>query len=181
MQNTKIGNWKGTSNQGYIRRLVLVPSDDISYLPYPSTILGYDDSQTIPIASVPIDPDTQTLSFEFRPKSCLYNLIQNPVNDGHIYNVSIQGALPKLLAQVTKELESRKYIKWVAFFQDHNQNYYIAGTPDYPLVLSYGQSINDQTDTAIFLNGKLPFAPLNTTSLPTQTRTFLGTFSRAFA
>lgn len=181
MQNTKIGNWKGASNQGYIRRMILVPHDDIPYLPYPSTLLGYDDTQTIPIASVPIDPNTQTLSFEFRPQSCLYNLTQNPVNDGHVYNVSIQGALPKLLAEVIKKLEERKHLKWIAFLQDHNQNYYIVGTPDYPLILSYSQSINAQNDTAIFLNGKLPFAPLNTSSLPILTRTFLGTFSRAFA
>lgn len=181
MQNTRIGNWKGTPNQGYIRRMILVPSDDVPYLPHPSTLLGYDDPQTIPIASVPIDPNSQTLSFEFRPQSCLYNLTQNPVNDGHVYNVSIQGALPKLLAEVIKKLEERKHLKWIAFLQDHNQNYYIVGTPDYPLILSYSQSINAQNDTAIFLNGKLPFAPLNTSSLPILTRTFLGTFSRAFA
>ena len=181
MENLKIGDWKGSNNAGYVRRLVLVPDTDIEYLPDPSLLLGYTDAQLINMADVPINADAQTITFDFPAKTCQYNLSQNQSNDGPLYLISIQGLLPKLLAAIARNLGKGRNLRWIAFFQDHNSNFYIAGTPDYPLTLTYSQSINDQNNTAIFVAGRTPNAPLNTTALPILTRTFSTGFSRAFA
>lgn len=166
MQTTKIGSWKGTANAGFVRRLILVPSTAIEDFPDPSFLLGGGDAQTIQIEDISINAAAQALSFNFPPKSCQYTLTQNQSSDGPLYNISIQGLLPKLGANVTKQLEVRRGIRWVAFFQDHNQNFYVSGSPDYPLTLTYAQSINDQNNSSIFVGGRTPKATLNTTALP---------------
>lgn len=181
METTKIGNWKGCPNAGYIRRLVLVPNRDIQYLPDPALLLAYTDPQLIVIGDVPIATDAQPLTFDFGPKSCQYTLTQNLSSDGHLYLIGIQGTIPKLLAAVGRELEKRRGLRWVAFFQDMNGNFYIAGTPDYPLTLTYGQSISSGNNTTVFIGGRTPSPPLNTTALPTLTRLFTPAFSRAFS
>lgn len=181
METTKIGDWKGSPNAGFVRKLMLIPSSDILLLPDPSLLLGYTDSQVLPISYVPIATDAQAITFEFPAKSCSYNMNQNPSNDGPLYLISITGVLPKLLASVARELEKRKGLKWIAFIEDMNQNFYIAGTTDYPLSLSYSQAINDQNNTTLFVGGRTPNAPLNTTALPTLTRIFSPQFSRAFS
>lgn len=166
MQTTKIGSWKGTANAGFVRRLILVPSTAIEDFPDPLLLLGNTDAQTIQIEDISINTNAQALSFNFPPKSCQYTLAQNQSSDGPLYNISIQGLVPKLGVAVTKKLEEHRNVKWVAFFQDHNQNFYIGGSPDYPLVLTYGQSINDQNNSSIFVGGRTPKATLNTNALP---------------
>lgn len=181
MENIKIGSWKGCPNAGFVRRLILMPSQDVTYLPDPALLFDHNDAQTIPIESVAFNLDTQTMIFDFEYKTCTYSMNQSQTADGPLYAISIQGVVPLVLAGINKELEKRRGYRWIAFFQDHNQNFYIAGTPDYPLTLSYAQSIRDNTSSNIFLAGRTPQPPYNTTSLPSPLRYFSSAFDRAFS
>lgn len=181
MQTTKIGQWKGCPNAGFVRRLMLVPSIDIDYLPDPALLLAHDDVQTLPIADVAFKTDAQNITFDFEYKTCQYSLTQNSGADGHVYTINLQGAVPLLLAAVSRELEKRRGLRWVAFFQDHNRNFYVAGTPDCPLTLTYSQSIADTTSNRLSIYGRSPQAPYNTDALPSLVRYFSAAFERAFS
>lgn len=180
METTKIGSWKGCPNAGFVRRLVLVPAIDIDYLPDPALLLAHDDAQTLPVGDVAFKLDAQPLTFDFEYKTCTYSLNQNNTTDGRLYAISIQGAIPLVLAAISRELEKRRGLRWVAFFQDHNKNYYIAGTPDYPLNLDYSQSITDSTSNRVAISGRTPQPPYNTDALPSLIRYFSPAFDRAF-
>lgn len=181
METIKIGSWKGCPNAGFVRRLVLMPSRDVTYLPDPALLFAHSDTQTLPIESVAFNLTGQGIIFDFEYKTCTYSQTQNQSTDGPLYSVSIQGVVPLLLAGINLELEKRRGYRWVAFFQDHNRNFYIAGTPDYPLTLSYSQSIRDNTSNNVFLSGRTPQPPYNTDALPSLIRYFTPAFDRAFS
>ncbi|WP_428657569.1 hypothetical protein [Runella sp.] len=181
METIKIGSWKGCPNAGFVRRLILIPSQDVIDLPDPALLFDHDDTQTLPIESVAFNPYAQTIIFDFEYKTCTYSLNQNQSTDGPLYAISIQGTVPLLLAGINKELEKRRGYRWIAFFQDHNHNVYIAGTPDYPLTLSYVQSITDKTSSTVFLSGRTPQPPYNTNALPSPLRYFSSAFERTFS
>lgn len=181
MEKITIGSRHVCQNAGFVRRLVLVSHQEVEYLPDPALLLGHTQTQLLPMGDIGFAADAQAHAFNFEYKSCQYALTENMTADGPLYLLSLQGNLPKLAESVTQALEKDRNRRWVAFFQDHNQNYYVAGTPDYPLTLTYSQSITDQNTSRVFLQGRTPQAPYNTDALPTNLyRYFSSGFERTF-
>lgn len=170
-----IANRKVCANAPFIRKLVLVADTDILYLPLSP------DGAEVPMSDIAFSDDAQPIRFDFERKTCSYSAVENLTNDGPLYLINITAKLPKVLFAVSQQLQTRHNVRYVAFFQDHNGQFYIAGTPDYPLTLTYSQSITDQNNTSLFLTGRLTHLPYNTTALPTLTRHFANTFSSSFS
>lgn len=96
------------------------------------------------------------------PDSMQYATRSEKVNEGTIYHATVKGFAPGVTSDLEKVLNEMAPLKWAVLVKDGNENFLLAGTNLFPLLLSAntntGLDSPDRAGCEFLFSGMIPFS-----------------------
>ncbi|MVM39453.1 hypothetical protein GO730_20815 [Spirosoma sp. HMF3257] len=173
-------------NAGGIRQLRLIPAQFVALLkperfPLP-TLAGYPDNM-VSSQHLTFAPGASLMDVDVRPEYCSFTDIMDTDANGELFRPTIQLIIPKIRPDVVAWVQTYRAIRWLAFLEDRNGYFRMAGTPEQPLSVAatFGQPMGKGSNqTILTFTGAVEQPAYFVTGITDAVLLYVGAFTDAF-
>ncbi len=150
METTTLGGYGQMMGINYPVGLRLIPADKLVMVPPAAmggnwSIAGYD---------MQLEAGTVCTDLKFKPKQCSFSESFTRTNDGGLITSAIETRLIKPDGLMMAWLMTAAHIRWVAMASSQTGEVLVVGTPELPLLLTWGRASGNPNDVRISLSGQ---------------------------
>ncbi|AXE21176.1 hypothetical protein DR864_27280 [Runella rosea] len=150
METTTLGGYGQMMAVNYPVGLRLIPADKLVMVPPAAmggnwSIAGYD---------MQLEAGTVCTDLKFKPKQCSFSESYTRTNDGGLITSAIETRLIKPDGLMMAWLMTAAQIRWVAVVPLQTEEVLVVGTPELPLLLTWGRASGNHNDVRISLSGQ---------------------------